>query len=80
MVFYTLSLALFSFIFRLFKQTIQILQQINVKKCPSSIQCRDLKSQPSESESPPLTTRPGLRLRGYPALNPISKINLVVVY
>ena len=46
----------FSFIFGLFKQTIQILQQINVKKCPSSIQCQDLNSQPSDYESPPLTS------------------------
>ena len=29
--------ASFSFIFVLFKQTIQFLQKINVKKCPSSI-------------------------------------------
>ena len=43
-----------------FKQTIQILQQIQVKKCPSSIKCRDLNSQPSNYESSPLTTRPGL--------------------
>ena len=28
----------FSFIFGIFKQIIQFLQQINVKKCPSSIQ------------------------------------------
>ena len=36
------------------------LQQINVKKCPSSIRCRDSNSQPSDYESPPLTTKPGL--------------------
>ena len=29
-------------------------------KCPSSIWCRDSNSQPSDYESPPLTTRPGL--------------------
>ena len=52
--------ASFSFIFGLFKQTLQILQQINVKQCPSCIRCRDLNSQPSDYESPPLTTRPGL--------------------
>ena len=51
---------LFLFIFGLFKQTTQILQQINVKKCPSSIRCQDSNSQPSDYESPPLTTRPGL--------------------
>ena len=54
------SLASFSFIFGLFKQTIQILQQNNVKKCPSSIRCRDSNSQSSDYESPNLTTRPGL--------------------
>ena len=46
--------------FRLFKQTIQFLQQINVKKCPSSIWCWDSNPRPSEHESPPITTRPGL--------------------
>ena len=50
----------FSFIFGLFKQTVQFLQQIYVKKCPSSIWCRDSNSQPSEREYPPITTRPGL--------------------
>ena len=39
---------------------LQILQQINVRKCPSSIWCQDLNSRPSDYESPPLTTRPGL--------------------
>ena len=53
-------LGLFLFIFDLFKQTLLILQQINVKKCLSSIRCRHLNSQPSNFESPPLTTRPGL--------------------
>ena len=43
----------------LFKQTLQFLQQINVKKCPSSIQCWDLNQQTLEHESPPITTRPG---------------------
>ena len=28
-------------------------------KCPSSIRCWDSNSQPSEHESPPITTRPG---------------------
>ena len=46
--------------FRLFKPTLQFLQQINVKKYPSSIQCWDLNPQPLEHESPPITTRPGL--------------------
>ena len=52
--------ATFSFIFGLFKQTLQFLQQIYVKKCPSSIQCRDLNPRRSEHESFPITTRPGL--------------------
>ena len=52
--------ASFLFSFSLFKQTIQFLQQINVKKCPSSIQCRDLNPRPFEHESSPITTRPGL--------------------
>ena len=33
---------------------------INVKKCPSSIRHRDSNPRPSECESPPITTRPGL--------------------
>jgi len=45
----------------LFKQTSsQFLQQIYVKKCPFSIQCQDLNPWPSECESLPITTRPGL--------------------
>ena len=52
---------LFHFIFGLFKQTSsQFLQQIYVKKCPSSIRCRDSNPQPSERESLPFTTRPEL--------------------
>ena len=38
--------ASFLFIFGLFKQTLQILQQIDVKKCPSSIWCRDSNPRP----------------------------------
>ena len=38
----------------------KFLQQIHLKKCPSSLQCRDLNSQPLERESPLITTRPGL--------------------
>ena len=45
-----------------FKQTIQILQQIIVKKCPFSIWCWDSNSQPLEHETPPITTRPGLHV------------------
>ena len=52
-------------LFRLFsvfsnKQTVQFLQQIYVKKCPSSIRCWDLNPRPLEHESSPITTRPGL--------------------
>ena len=43
-----------------FQTQIKILQQMNVKKCPSSIRCRDSNSQPLEHESPTITTRPGL--------------------
>ena len=52
---------LFFIYFRLFKHTLQFLQQINVKKCPSSIRCRDLNSQPLYHESPLISTRPGSR-------------------
>ena len=49
------------FVFDLFKQTsLQFLQKIYVKKCPSSIRCRDSNPQPLECESLPITTRPGL--------------------
>ena len=52
---------LLSFIFDLFKQTsLQFLQQIYQKKCPSTIWCRNLNPQPLEHESPPITARPGL--------------------
>ena len=50
-------------LFRLFSSNptnITILLQIYVKKCPSSIQCRDSNQWPSGHESPPITTRPGL--------------------
>ena len=55
---------LFLFIFGLFKQTLQFLQQIYVKKCPSSKPCWDSNPEPSEHESPPITTRPGLLPQG----------------
>ena len=51
---------LFFVYFCLFKQTITFSQQINVKKCPSSIWPWDSNPQPLEHESPPITTRPGL--------------------
>ena len=46
----------FPFIFSLFNQLFTILQRL------SSIRRRDSNSQPSEHESPPITTRPGLKL------------------
>ena len=51
---------LFSFIFGLFKQALQFLQQIFVKKCPSSILCQNSNKRLLEHESLPITTRPGL--------------------
>ena len=51
---------LFFIYFRLFKHTLQFLQQINVKKCPSSIRYQVSNPQPFGCESPPITTRPGL--------------------
>ena len=48
-------------LFLSFQTHIIILQQINVKKCTSSIQCQDSNSQPLEHKSPPITTRPGPR-------------------
>ena len=54
--------ASFSFIHHLFKQTLrrQFLQQIHVKKCPSSKRWWDSNPRPSEHESPPITTISGL--------------------
>ena len=49
---------LFFIYFRLFKHTLQFLQQINVKKCPSSIRYWDSNPWPFGHESPPITTRP----------------------
>ena len=40
--------------FSLFRHTLQFLQQINVKKCPSSIHCQDSNSPPLEHESSPI--------------------------
>ena len=52
--------ASFSFIFDLFKRTLQFLQQINAKKCPSSIWRRDSNPRPLEHKLSPITTRSGL--------------------
>ena len=53
------NLGLFFIYFRSFqkKHYFQFLQQIYVKKCPSSIRSRDLNPQPLEHEPLPLTTR-----------------------
>ena len=52
---------LFFVYFRSFQTNINtILQQINVKKCPSSIRRWDSNPWPSDHESPPINTRPGL--------------------
>ena len=51
---------LFLFTFGLFKQTIQFLQQSNVKKFPFSIWHWDSNPQPLDHELSPITTRPGL--------------------
>ena len=52
--------------FRLLRQT---LQQIIVKKFLSSIWRWESNSQPSDYESPPLTTRPGLSPKLIKGLN-----------
>ena len=52
--------ASFSFIYCFSKHTLQFLQQLNVKKCPSSIWCRDSNSRPLELEPHPITNGPGL--------------------
>ena len=44
--------------FGLYKQTLKFLQQIYVKKCPSSIRCRDSNPRPLEYKSLPMATRP----------------------
>ena len=54
------SSASFFVYFCLFKQTLPLLQQINVKKLPSRIPCWDSNSRPLEHKSPPITTRPVL--------------------
>ena len=41
----------------LFKQTLQFFRTHKCEKCPSSIWRQDSNSQPSDYESPPLTTR-----------------------
>ena len=41
-----------------FKPTIQFVQQINVKKFPSSIRHQDMNPRPLKHVSSPITTRP----------------------
>ena len=62
---------LLSFIFGLFKQTLQFLQYM--WKCPSSIRYQDSNPRPLGFESPPITTRPGLSpmLLSFPLLSPL---------
>ena len=45
----------------LFKQIIQILQQINVKQCPSSIRRWNLNPQALKHELSPITARPNFQ-------------------
>ena len=47
-------------LFRLLQTNITILTTNTCEKCPSSIRRQDSNSQPSDFESPPLTTRPRL--------------------
>ena len=47
-------------LFSFFQTNITILTTNQCEKCPSSIRRQDSNSQPSDYESPPLTTRPGL--------------------
>ena len=50
----------FFHVFLSFQTNITILTPNKYEICPSSIRRWDSNSQPSDSESPPLTTRPGL--------------------
>ena len=61
--------------FHLFKQTLQFLQQKNVKKCPSIIRRWDLNSQPSDHETPPLTTRPGCLPYSFALVSTLSRFD-----
>ena len=75
---------LFNRLFAVFssKQTsLQFLQQINVKTCPSSIWCRDSKPRPLEHESPPITNRPGLLLIAlYPLLRTLVNLKCTLIF
>ena len=65
---------LFRLFFVFFKQTLQILQKINEKKC---IRRRDLNSRSSDYESPPLTTKPGLNGRALEFINWNSEVRIL---
>ena len=54
------SLVSFSFIFAFSNKHYNFYNKYMWIKCPSSIWCWDLNPRPSEHESPPITTRPGL--------------------
>ena len=59
-------LGLFSHLFTSFQTNIITILTTNIcEKCPSSILCRDSNTQPSDNESPTITTRPGLLSRTY---------------
>ena len=58
-------------VFSSFQTNITILTTIKCEKCPSSIRCLDLNSQPFDSKSPPLTTRPGLLPKPQALLLPV---------
>ena len=47
-------------LFSSFQTNITIFTANMYEKCPSNIRCWDWNPQPSEHESPPITTRPGL--------------------
>ena len=69
------------YIFGLFRQTKQFLQQINVKKCHVHPWSQDSNSQPLEHELSPMTTRPGLppKMDGCLAHAALSKSTFIVV-
>ena len=52
--------ASFLFIFVFSNKHYKFYNKYECEKCPSSIRHRDSNSQPSDYESPPLTTKPGL--------------------
>ena len=56
------------------------LQQIYVKKIPSSIWCRDSNPRPLEHVSPPITTRPGLPPKRMELFTQIKRSHWLVTY